>query len=641
MSILSVMFFISCVCKDLKMSEDLSIPESLCIQNVEIVETKILGRGSYGIVYEARYHGAMVAVKKLHPIFFEDVSADENIGILRTWRNELQLMSTILHPNIVQFYGVYNSENKDSLKLSGNTYIVSELMHKSLRARNNATPKLKYSDIINILYDIAAGLCFLHERPSPIMHRDLASKNVLLTISGQAKIADLGVAKIVSQKKESLTRHPGTDAYMPVEAIAFDNIYDCSIDIYGLGVIALELGIGRDPKATQCLKKVGMSYVPVEEEERRRDDFAALTISSNAELKNFIMQCLDTMELRISAITALEMLRKQKESMIYKQAELQGESSLEKITAADNSHLEEQSRVLKEENTRLESKKKDLEEKVLALHIINNKQENDIKKMEGDIEQYKKQLKEKDNELEELKKQKYHLELLSKKQADSGSSYISRDPPISKHYSYNSSSHKSQPSRPAHGSLVIPSASGTNILHSRRQPTFGSQQVYSAKVRPASSIVTGTSRSANHVFMPHRIHGEDNFPSDEVKYPPQLPSETSSSSQMAVAGDAQSVLTHYCQRIDNEFARLKHAATATSMADHMKILKNIMENYQRDVSNIPKHLQDSSPEVNRLLTELDRKIGLLKKVNLHQISINQTDQLSQKARVLQADLYSI
>ena len=641
MSILSVMFFISCVCKDLKMSEDLSIPESLCIQNVEIVETKVLGRGSYGIVYEARYHGAMVAVKKLHPIFFEDVSADENIGILRTWRNELQLMSTILHPNIVQFYGVYNSENKDSLKLSGNTYIVSELMHKSLRARNNATPKLKYSDIINILYDIAAGLCFLHERPSPIMHRDLASKNVLLTISGQAKIADLGVAKIVSQKKESLTRHPGTDAYMPVEAIAFDNIYDCSIDIYGLGVIALELGIGRDPRATQCLKKVGMSYVPVEEEERRRDDFAALTISSNAELKNFIMQCLDTMELRISAITALEMLRKQKESMIYKQAELQGESFLEKITAADNSHLEEQSRVLKEENTRLESKKKDLEEKVLALHSINNKQENDIKKMEGDIEQYKKQLKEKDNELEELKKQKHHLELLSKKQADSGSSYISRDPPISKHYSYNSSLHKSQPSRPAHGSLVIPSASGKNIVLSRQQPTFGSQQVHSAKVRPASTIVTGTSRSANHVFMPHRIHGEDNCPSDEVKYPPQLPSETSSSSQMAVASDAQSVLTHYCQRIDNEFARLKHAATATSMADHMKIFKNIMEHYQRDVSNIPKHLQDSSPEVNRLLTELDRKIGLLKKVNLHQISINQTDQLSQKARVLQADLYSI
>ena len=641
MSILSVMFFISCVCKDLKMSEDLSIPKSLCIQNVEIVETKILGRGSYGIVYEARYHGAMVAVKKLHPIFFEDVSADENIGILRTWRNELQLMSTILHPNIVQFYGVYNSENKDSLKLSGNTYIVSELMHKSLRARNNATPKLKYRGIINILYDIAAGLCFLHERPSPIMHRDLASKNVLLTISGQAKIADLGVAKIVSQKKESLTRHPGTDAYMPVEAIAFDNVYDCSIDVYGLGVIALELGIGRDPKATQCLKKVGMSYVSVEEEERRKDDFAALTISCNAELKNFIMQCLDIMELRISAITALEMLRKQKESMIYKQAELQGEPFLEKITAPDNSHLEEQSRVLKEENTRLESKKKDLEEKVLALHSINNKQENDIKKMEGDIEQYKKQLKEKDNELEELKKQKHHLELLSKKQADSGSSYISRDPPISKQYSYNSSLHKSQPSRPAHGSLVIPSASGKNILLSRQQPTFGSQQVHSAKVRTASTIVTGTSRSANHVFMPHRIHGEDNCPSDEIKYPPQLPSETSSSSQMAVASDARSVLTHYCQRIDNEFARLKHAATATSMADHMKILKNIMEHYQRDVSIIPKHLQDSSPEVNRLLTELDRKIGLLKKVNLHQISINQTDQLSQKARVLQADLYSI
>ena len=612
---------------------DLSIPKSLCIQNVEIDMTKILGRGSYGIVYEAYYHGARVAVKKLHPIFFEDVSADENIGILKTWRNELQLMSTILHPNIVQFYGVYNPEDKESLKLSGNTYIVSELMHKSLRARNHATPKLKYSDIINILHDIAAGLYYLHERSSPIMHRDLASKNILLTISGQAKIADLGVAKIVSQKKESLTRHPGTDAYMPVEAITFGEVYDCSIDMYALGVIALELGIGRDPKATQCLKKVGTSYVPIKEEERRQVDFADLATSSNAELKNFIMQCLDKMETRIGAITALEILKEQKESTIYKQAE--GAPVLEKIASEGNSHLEELNRMLKEENSRLQSEQKNqkrhFEEKILALQ---SKQENDMQKMERDIEQYKKQLKERDNELEELKKQ--HLELLSKKQADP---YISRDPLVSKHYNYNSSLIKPHSSKLAHGSLVIPNTSGRSTLATRQQPTFGSQQVYSAKVRPSSTIVTGTSRSANHMFMSQRSHSEDNCLSEEIKYPPQLPGETSSSSQMAVASTAhvQGVLTHYCQQINSEFTNLRIAHTAVSMADHMKRLKSIMENYLRDVNTIPKHIQDN-PEVNRLLTELDRKIGWLKKLNLHQVAIHQTDRLSQIARVLQADL---
>ena len=95
------------------------------------------------------------------------------------------------------------------------------------------------------------------------------------------------MTKIISQKKESLTRHPGTDAYMPVEAIAFENSYDCSIDIYSLGVIGLELGVGRDPKAGQCLKKVGTSFVAVEEE-RQKDDFVDLECSCNSHLK---VQC--------------------------------------------------------------------------------------------------------------------------------------------------------------------------------------------------------------------------------------------------------------------------------------------------------------------------------------------------------------
>ena len=647
-----------------EMSEDIVIPESLRISTIEVDMSKVLGRGSYGVVYEACYHGAKVAVKKLHAIFFDDVSADENIGILKSWNNELQLMSKILHPNIVQFYGVYNSENQKSLKLSGNTFIVSELMHKSLRTRNLEKPKLEYSEIINILYDIAAGLSYLHKRSSPIMHRDLASKNILLTISGQAKIADLGVAKIISQKKESLTRHPGTDAYMPVEAIAFENSYDCSIDIYSLGVIGLELGVGRDPKAGQCLKKVETNYVAVEEEERRKDDFADLECSCNAHLKVFILQCLDKMESRIEAISALEWL------LIEKQKKTEGPSTSSEKNSTEqyiklqeeNSRLEMENEKLKKEkenllkvnqkslsntwlemeNEKLKKEKENLlkanQEKLSAFYSRQDKDKQELDQLKKDVELYRKLLKEKDNEIKRLQ----HLE--SKKQVDSGStytsfakrpidsgsSYISRDPPVNAHYNYT------QLSMPTHGKLVVPSAGSRSTIS--RQPTISSQQSYSAKARPASTIVTGTSHPTSHTFMSQRSHSEDNCLSDETRHPPPLPSEAASS--QSVASTVQNVLhslTNYSQRFDKEFMDLKNARTAGAMANHMKSLKSTMETYLNYTMTVPKQIKDN-PEVNYFLMKVEKNIELLKNVNLHRIAFNQTDQLSQIARILQSQL---
>lgn len=604
------------------MSEDfsLSIPESLRISNITVDTSIVLGRGSYGVVYEAQYYGAKVAVKKLHSIFFEDVSEDENIGILKTWGNELQLMSKILHPNIVQFYGVYNSGNQKSLKLSGNTFIVSELMHKSLRARNLETTKLNYSMIVNILHDIAAGLCYLHERSSPIMHRDLASKNILLTVSGQAKIADLGVAKIISQKKESLTRHPGTDAYMPVEAIAFGDTYDCSIDVYGLGVIGLELAVGRDPEATQCFKMVGANFVPVEETERRKRDFTDLESSNNFYLKEFILRCVDKMESRVTAVTALKLLDDLKKSVHYTLGE-ETCTSLEKTDTINITDLEKQiAQLIKE--------KEDLSKENKALQ---RKQEDEIKK-------YEKQLKEKNVELENLKKR--HLESLAKKQSDHGSSCIPRNAPppsVSKHYEYNSSLNKPQftmkPHSP-HSSLVIAGGSSQSTLTTYRQPMLGSHQSHSAKgPRPASAIVTGASQPSNRMYLNQRSHSEDDCLSKEMKYPPPLPSE---GIPFTVQNVIQS-LTQYCAQIDHEFNTLKSANSAAMMASCMKQLKHLMETIQGYLSTIPHNIKENQ-EVSQLLTQSNKQIQLLKNVRLDTIRSNETEQLSQAARFLAYNL---
>jgi len=61
----------------------------------------------------------------------------------------------------------------------------------------NKILKIPFPEAVSIMSDVADGLAYLHcECNPPIVHRDLASKNILLTKERQAKIADLGLAKV-------------------------------------------------------------------------------------------------------------------------------------------------------------------------------------------------------------------------------------------------------------------------------------------------------------------------------------------------------------------------------------------------------------------------------------------------------------
>ena len=132
--------------------------------------------------------------------------------------------------------------------------------------------------------------------------------------------------------------------------------------------------------------------------------------------------------------------------------------------------------------------------------------------------------------------------------------------------------------------------------------------------------------------MSQRSHSEDNCLSDETRHSPLLPNEAPLSSQL-VASTVQNVLhslTNYCQQFDNELLDLKKAGSARAMVHYMKNLKTTMETCINYTITIPKYIKDN-PEVNHSLTKVEKKIELLKRVSLHQISPNQTDQLSQKA----------
>ena len=203
---------------------------------------RTIGEGSYGSVEEVEIPGAKCAAKKIHD-FFQDPTRMPAEGIQKASREfvrECQLMSTLRHPHIVQFLGVC------FLPGSRMPALVMEQLLTSLHEILDPEPPPQTKAYIpvslkrSVLHNVASGLSFLHSHSPPVIHRDLSARNVLLNTGMVAKIADLGVARIVpGLRAATMTKAPGASIYMPPEALEDESKYDVTIDVFSIGVLAI------------------------------------------------------------------------------------------------------------------------------------------------------------------------------------------------------------------------------------------------------------------------------------------------------------------------------------------------------------------------------------------------------------------
>ena len=196
-----------------------------------------LGRGSYGTVKEVEIPGATCAAKVIHETLLQFGSEDEVRNITEKFVRECCLMSSLRHPHVVQFLGVC------FLPGSRLPALVMEKLLVSLHELLETNPNIPLATKRSILHNVARGLLYIHSRNPPIIHRDLTAKNVLLNSAMVAKLADLGVARIVEsrpgQMAAQLTQAPGTAVYMPPEALEPAGTYDTKLDIFSFGNVAL------------------------------------------------------------------------------------------------------------------------------------------------------------------------------------------------------------------------------------------------------------------------------------------------------------------------------------------------------------------------------------------------------------------
>ena len=143
-----------------------------------------------------------------------------------------------------------------------------------------------------LLYAVVCiGMAYLHGRDKPLIHRDLGSKNVLLTKEGVVKIADFGQSKLLQNRTDSLkTTQPGTIAYMPPEAMKKGGEYTAKVDSFSLGVLMLEI-------CTQSLPSSGFEGITREIEVIRHEEDLSLLEDAHP-LKPLIVWCLQHEKLR-------------------------------------------------------------------------------------------------------------------------------------------------------------------------------------------------------------------------------------------------------------------------------------------------------------------------------------------------------
>lgn len=203
----------------------------------------VLGRGGFGAVYHACFHGRHGFVQDVALKVVLPGSADEELAV--RLRDEARVLALLGHPNIVSVFRL-------SLLEQGWAVAMERVRGADLARLVEARGPLPAGVALEILAQVAGALRFALKHAGPdgqplrAVHRDLKPENLRLSEHGVIKILDFGIAHAVFAARESQTardRVPGTLKYMAPEL--FEGLQGPAADIYALGCVLYALLAGE------------------------------------------------------------------------------------------------------------------------------------------------------------------------------------------------------------------------------------------------------------------------------------------------------------------------------------------------------------------------------------------------------------
>jgi serine/threonine-protein kinase len=218
-----------------------------------------LGQGAMGTVYLGRDPSIQrqVAVKTLN---YAEIAADELADVKARFFREAEAAGKLSHPNIVTIYDV--GEDHDM------AYIAMELLDgRDLTHCCQKGQLLPLKRVLNIVSLVAEALGYAHDQQ--VVHRDIKPANIMLIANDQVRVADFGIARVISSSKTHTGVIFGTPSYMSPEQVAGKKV-DGRSDLFSLGIVFYEMLTGQRPFTGDSMSALlyavsNSEYVPLEE----------------------------------------------------------------------------------------------------------------------------------------------------------------------------------------------------------------------------------------------------------------------------------------------------------------------------------------------------------------------------------------
>ncbi|XP_019178410.1 PREDICTED: putative serine/threonine-protein kinase-like protein CCR3 [Ipomoea nil] len=208
------------------------------------MENKI-GSGSFGTVYKGRLgNGCEVAIKRGEIVSRKKKFREKE----NAFRSEIMLLSRLHHRHLVELVGFCHEDEERLLVYefmsNGSLY---DHLHNKANLEKGSEKLNSWKTRIKLALDAARGIEYLHNYAvPPIIHRDIKSSNILLDENMTAKVSDFGLSLITADSEDSMSsgKAVGTVGYIDPEYYVL-NILTSKSDVYGLGVVLLELLSGK------------------------------------------------------------------------------------------------------------------------------------------------------------------------------------------------------------------------------------------------------------------------------------------------------------------------------------------------------------------------------------------------------------
>lgn len=258
-----------------------------------------IGVGVYGNVYEgidqqAGNKKVAIKIQKLTPETQSLIV--EEYRILRDFSG---------HPNLPDFYGIYRRRSAKKSEYDEIWFIMEfcegGTVLDLVRGMIASCKRMREEHIAFILKEVIKALIHLHEHN--VIHRDIRGSNIVLTKEGEVKLVDFGLSRAMKSELEKRHTCVGSPSWMAPEVIKSTgaNGYDNKIDVWAMGITAIELADGKAPfedmHPTRALFQIVRNppptvYRPANWSENL-NDFISECLEKNPENRPYIVEIIE------------------------------------------------------------------------------------------------------------------------------------------------------------------------------------------------------------------------------------------------------------------------------------------------------------------------------------------------------------